>query len=54
MLLSQPTHTHAHVRAVQADFPGLNPANPVHFYAISKRCYTALGRNNLKVTEKDL
>jgi hypothetical protein len=42
------------VHVLQADFPGLNPANPVHFVTISRRCYTALGKNNLKVAEKDL
>lgn len=39
---------------MQADFPGMNPANPVHFLNISRRCYRALGSNNLKVSEKDL
>lgn len=38
----------------QADFPGMNPANPAHFLHISRRCYRALGSNNLKVSEKDL
>lgn len=42
------------VPTVQVDFPGLNPAHPLHFMRICKRCYTALGRNNLKVAEKDL
>lgn len=44
----------ASVLTVQADFPSLNPANPMHFLTISRRCYKALGQNNLKVAEKDL
>eukprot|EP00775_Hariotina_reticulata_P006128 gene6128-6367_t len=32
----------------QDDFKSLNPANPVHFFAICKRCYAAVARNNMK------
>lgn len=38
----------------QADFAGLQPCRPLHFWLIAKRCYTAFARNNLKVAEKDL
>jgi hypothetical protein len=39
---------------LQDDFKNLNPANPVHFFSICKRCYAAVARNNMKVSEKDL
>eukprot|EP00878_Enallax_costatus_P010610 GHUV01011083.1.p2 GENE.GHUV01011083.1~~GHUV01011083.1.p2 ORF type:complete len:112 (+),score=30.66 GHUV01011083.1:632-967(+) len=38
----------------QDDFKKLNPWNPLDFYTISKRCYQAMARNNMKVAEKDL
>jgi hypothetical protein len=39
---------------LQDDFKNMTPLNPRHFMLISKRCYSALARNNMKVTEKDL
>jgi hypothetical protein len=42
------------VYAVQDDFKNMTPLNPRHFLMISKRCYSALAKNNMKVTEKDL
>lgn len=38
----------------QDDFKNMTPLNPRHFILISKRCYSALAKNNMKVTEKDL
>jgi hypothetical protein len=37
-----------------ADFPGLNLANPKHFYLVAKRTYSSMQANNLKVKAKDL
>jgi len=38
----------------QDEFKGLNPILPHHFVRIAMRCYSAMGKNNMKVAEKDL
>jgi hypothetical protein len=39
---------------LQAEFAGLFPLYPPHYVRIARRCFTALARNNYKVSEKDL
>ncbi len=51
---SLPPTPRAPPRPPQDDFKRLYPTNPDHYIKICKKAYSALGKNNFKVSEKTM